>query len=215
MSRYKYILDATTPQQSESDIMLKKIWQKVHEDIHDKYKSGTLTLRQMCHELGKTQFKFSHGRLETPDAFLHDLIKKTEEGKLTLTDSSWGAHETEEEHLEGTKPTINDMFPDSCGWNSYGGPKHDITLSSDEICVRANSAYQEFDGWSDTIDTSFHWQTRTFVYKYACDEVDLVFESLLSHYAGAVINKYTDAKYSAAFDKIVSNLAKSIIEASK
>ena len=195
----RYILDATEPRLSQSDIMLEKVWKKVRESIREKYETGALTLMQMLRELDEFPLEFHYKRLDIPDVFLQDLIKKTEEGKLTLTESSWGENELEKKHLEGTRPTINDMFPSSCGYNSYGGPTYDIVLSRDKITVKANSAYQTFDGW-DTLDTTFHWETRTFDYEIACEDVDSILEQLLSHYAGNIVKRYTDVKYSTAFD---------------
>ena len=207
---YRYIFDATEPKKSQSDVMLDKVWQKIRENIRGKYESGTLALTQMCQELGDTQLKYKHDRLLLPYNFLNDLAKKTEEGTLTLVDSSWGDRELKEKNLEGTCPTANDMHVDSCGYGNYGGPTYDITLSADEIVVKANSAYQQFDSW-DTIDCSFHWQTRTFVFKYADGDNAAVYEAILSHYADKIIKKYTDAKYRTAFDQLVDNLATSII----
>ncbi|MCF0206130.1 MAG: hypothetical protein HUK15_01765 [Bacteroidales bacterium] len=196
--------------------MIEKIQQKINEKICENYKSGKLTLVQMYHALGEEgeviQISAHHDRLDIPFGFLSDLKNSTEEGKLTLASSSWGNRELKEDNLEGTCPTINDMHPRSCGYNSVGGPRYDIKMSSYEIVVEAHSAYQEFDGWDDFIDTSFHWETRTFVYKFACDDIDSVFEKLLSHYADDILGFYTEKKCNAAIDKLTSDMVEKLLD---
>ena len=211
MRRTIYMLDATVhPNKSNlPDTLLDEVTAQAIADVQERIASGELSLHQMYELLGNPRFRHHYHRLETPYDFIQGLIRMNNEGKLVLSDSSWGKRELADKHLEGTKPGTNEMFPSSVGYNNVGGPTYDIEMTTEEITVRANIADQELDGW-DTINITLVWETRTFVF-HLKERTDALLDELLALIEGHLIGKFIAYTMGEFCHKIYHQTAEEIL----
>ncbi|MBO7482139.1 MAG: hypothetical protein J6T63_08530 [Bacteroidales bacterium] len=136
----------------------------VSDKLCDFINSKKLSSRQMYEKIGCPTIGREFERIDfSYNNHLSALKKLVEENRILLADSSWGKDEAKSDKCKDTKPGVDDMHPDSFGYNNVGGPTYKITLCKEGVEVEVNFCEQNISGYS-TMDISYNWQTRTFVF---------------------------------------------------
>lgn len=144
---------------------LEKLEDLICEKVANLINEGKLTTKQMYEKLGCPTMNKSFARIDfSYSQYISELKKLTKNGCIGLADSSWGNEEAQTDECKDTKPGLNDMHPDSFGYNNIGGPTYKISVNKERVIVEAHFCHQEFEGWSD-LRIEYVWQHRTFVFK--------------------------------------------------
>lgn len=169
-NRYFYIDNSTersNDPEKDFESFVNAVKKAITGRVYNLIQDGTLDILQVYSKLGYPEMAKRYDRLNVGRAYQFVELTKSlvAEGALSLESSSWGERELREDNLEGTTPGLDDMKPDGAGYNNVGGPDYTIIVSKDQIEMKAGFCYQDLgDSW-DRIDTSYHWQYRTFVFK--------------------------------------------------
>lgn len=134
----------------------------VSDKLCDVINSKKLTSRQMYEKIGCPKIKLEFGQRDfSYGESLKTLCSLAREGRIVLSDSSWGEIEATSDECKGKKPSVDDISPSSCG----GGPVYNFIFNKESVVVEAHFYYEDVDDWSDYINVKRIWQHRTFVFK--------------------------------------------------
>jgi hypothetical protein len=165
--------------------------------------SGNIKYIQLFEYLGCPTLKEKYGRLNLPYKLLKEhIIPLEQKGLLCMVDSDFGKAEKSEKSGIASKPTSADMFPDSAGWNIYGGPTYEITLNGNQLQVIAKFCHQEIEGYSD-MSISMVWQERTFTFRIPQGNTEVMEELLKNIYAEKIVHAWIDKETDASIDEKV------------
>ena len=124
------------------------------------------------------------------------------QGILRLERSSWGDKEKNDENHIGTQPGLEDMRPNSLGYNNNGGPTYSISVSKEGIEMQAGFCHQDFSSSWDTIETSYKWQYRTF-YFVPVGQDDETLKQMLEPFKDWIIYRFSNrVKHDLLYDFI-------------
>ena len=178
---------------------------KLNDRLNHLIEEGKITYSQMYASLGYPTIKHHFGRLDPFSSYVNAVIRETKAGRLVLYDSSWGEKEALEENKMNTAPGLDDMYPNSAGYNNVGGPQYDISLSKDNVVIEACFCGQQIEGWS-TMEITYVWQNRTFCFKPASEENSDI-NALYVPFGKWILTRYLDK----AKDSILNNYAERIV----
>ena len=182
---------------------------KLHDKLNHLIEEGKITYAQMYASIGFPTIKHHYGRLDPFSSYVNAVIRETKAGRLVLYDSSWGEKEALEENKMNTAPGLDDMYPNSAGYNNVGGPQYDISLSKDNVVIEACFCGQQIEGWS-TMEITYVWQHRTFCFKPASEENSDI-NSLYMPFGKWIMARYLNKAQDYILDNIVEQAEKSLI----
>ena len=175
--------------------------------------SGDITYTNLFEQLGSPLIKNKYDRLNLPYNLLKECVIPLEEkGFIKLVDSTWGDIELARKTVMADKPTSADMFPDSVGWNNYGGPTYEITLNGNELQIISKFCHQEIEGYSD-MNISMVWQKRTFTFYLPQDHTEVKEELLKTIFGEKTVRDWIDKEIDKAIDEKTGHYADLIIKA--
>ena len=182
---------------------------KLQNRFNHLIEEGKITFAQMYASIGFPTIKHHFGRLDPFSTYVNAVIRETKAGHIVLYDSSWGEKEALEENKRSTAPGVDDMYPNSAGYNNVGGPQYDISLSNNNIVIKARFCGQQIEGWS-TMEISYVWQNRTFCFKPASDENSDI-NALYVPFGKWIMARYLNKAQDYILDNIVEQAEKSLI----
>ena len=165
---------------------------------------GSLDILQLYSRLDYPQMNEQYDRLRIGRAY--EIVGLTQQlvdqGILRLENSSWGELEKSDDNHAGIYPGLEDMRPDSLGYNNYGGPTYSISVSREGIKMQAGFCHQDFSKSWDTIDTSYKWQYRTFFF-VPVDKDDEILKKMLEPFKDWIIYRFSNrVKHDLLYDFI-------------
>jgi len=165
---------------------------------------GSLDILQLYSNLDFPKMNVRYDRLMIGDAYI--IVSLTQQlvnqGILRLERSSWGDKEKNDENHIGTQPGLEDMRPNSLGYNNNGGPTYSISVSKEGIEMQAGFCHQDFSSSWDTIDTSYKWQYRTFYFVPVVQD-DETLKQMLSPFKNWIIYRFSNkVKHDFLYDVI-------------
>lgn len=165
---------------------------------------GVLDILQLYSKLDFPKMNERYDRLMIGDAY--EIVRLTQQlvnqGILRLEGSSWGDKEKNDENHIGTQPGLEDMRPNSLGYNNNGGPTYSISVSKEGIEMQAGFCHQDFSSSWDTIDTSYKWQYRTF-YFVPVGQDDETLKQMLEPFKDWIIYRFSNrVKHDLLYDFI-------------
>ena len=175
------------------DTFVRAIMTAIVKKVNKLDEEGTLDILQLYAKLDYPQMHEDYDRLMIGGAYEKvQLVQQlVGQGVLRLDNSSWGEKEMSDKNYADSKPGLEDMCPDSLGYNNYGGPTYSITVSKEGIKMRANFCHQDFCNSWDTIDTSFKWQYRSFFF-VPVDEDDNTLKQMLAPFKHWIIYRFSN-----------------------
>lgn len=175
------------------DTFVRAIMSAIVKKVNKLDEEGTLDILQLYAKLDYPQMHEDYDRLMIGGAYEKvQLVQQlVGQGVLRLDNSSWGEKEMSDENYADSKPGLEDMCPDSLGYNNYGGPTYSITVSKEGIKMRANFCHQDFGNSWDTIDTSFKWQYRSFFF-VPVDKDDNTLKQMLAPFKHWIIYRFSN-----------------------
>jgi len=167
-------------------------------------KEGVLDILQLYSKLDFPKMNERYDRLMIGRAY--EFVSLTQQlvnqGILRLEGSSWGDKEKNDENHIGTQPGLEDMRPNSLGYNNNGGPTYSISVSKEGIEMQAGFCHQDFSSSWDTIDTSYKWQYRTF-YFVPVGQDDETLKQMLEPFKDWIIYRFSNrVKHDLLYDFI-------------
>ena len=178
-----------------------------YSKIKEMLDSGNIKYTQLFEHLGCPILKEKYGRLNLPYNLLKEhIIPLEEKGLMYMVDSDWGKNEKAEKIGTSSKPTIEDMFPDSAGWNNYGGPAYEIILNGNELQVIAKFCHQEIEGYSD-MRISMVWQERTFTFQFPQGNIQVLEELLRQIYGEKIVRAWIEQETDAVIEERIDSYA--------
>lgn len=183
---------------------------KLHDKLNHLIEEGKITYSQMYASLGYPTIKYHFGRLDPFSTYVNAVIRETKAGRLELYESSWGEKEALEECKRNTTPGLDDMYPNSTGYNNVGGPRYDISLSKDNVVIKACFCGQQIEGWS-TMEISYVWQNRTFCFKPASEENSDI-NALYVPFGKWIMDRYLDKTKDSILDNFAERIVPEFIE---
>ena len=165
---------------------------------------GVLDILQLYSKLDFPKMNERYDRLMIGRAY--EFVSLTQQlvnqGILRLEGSSWGDKERNDENHIGTQPGLEDMRPNSLGYNNNGGPTYSISVSKEGIEMQAGFCHQDFSSSWDTIDTSYKWQYRTF-YFVPVGQDDETLKQMLEPFKDWIIYRFSNrVKHDLLYDFI-------------
>ncbi|SDL60459.1 hypothetical protein SAMN04487899_103158 [Segatella bryantii] len=165
---------------------------------------GVLDILQLYSKLDFPKMNERYDRLMIGRAY--EFVSLTQQlvnqGILRLEGSSWGDKEKNDENHIGTQPGLEDMRPNSLGYNNNGGPTYSISVSKEGIEMQAGFCHQDFSSSWDTIDTSYKWQYRTF-YFVPVGQDDETLKQMLEPFKDWIIYRFSNrVKHDLLYDFI-------------
>lgn len=165
---------------------------------------GSLDILQLYSRLDYPKMNEQYDRLMIGRAY--EIIGLTQQlvnqGILRLENSSWGDFEKSDENHIGNQPGLEDMRPDSLGYNNYGGPTYSISVSREGIEMQAGFCHQDLGNSWDTIDTSYKWQYRKFSFVPVGDD-DETLKQMLGLFKDWIIYRFSNkVKHDLLYDFI-------------
>jgi hypothetical protein len=181
--------------------------------VREKEEEGSLNILQLYSWLDYPQINEGYDRMIV--CFAYEIVKEVKElankGILRLETSSWGDKEVNEENRIDTQPGLEDMEPDSLGFNNNGGPTYSITVSKERIDMEAGFCYQDFSGSWDIIDTSYKWQHRKFTFVPANDD-DETLKQMLTPFKNWIIYRFSNRIKRELLDDIINQVADTYLD---
>lgn len=165
---------------------------------------GVLDILQLYSKLDFPKMNERYDRLMIGRAY--EFVSLTQQlvnqGILRLERSSWGDKEKNDENHIGTQPGLEDMRPNSLGYNNNGGPTYSISVSKEGIEMQAGFCHQDFSSSWNTIDTSYKWQYRTF-YFVPVGQDDETLKQMLEPFKDWIIYRFSNrVKHDLLYDFI-------------
>lgn len=165
---------------------------------------GVLDILQLYSKLDFPKMNERYDRLMIGRAY--EFVSLTQQlvnqGILRLEGSSWGDKEKNDENHIGIQPGLEDMRPNSLGYNNNGGPTYSISVSKEGIEMQAGFCHQDFSSSWDTIDTSYKWQYRTF-YFVPVGQDDETLKQMLEPFKDWIIYRFSNrVKHDLLYDFI-------------
>ena len=186
------------------DTFVRAIMSAIVKKVNKLDEEGTLDILQLYAKLDYPQMHEDYDRLMIGGAYEKvQLVQQlVGQGVLRLDNSSWGEKEMSDENHADTKPGLEDMCPDSLGYNNYGGPTYSIAVSKEGIEMKAGFCHQDLGNSWDTIDTSFKWQYRTFSF-VPVGEDDETLKQMLVPFKNWIIYRFSNkVKHDLLYDVI-------------
>ena len=181
--------------------------------VRKKEEEGSLNILQLYSWLDYPQINEGYDRMTV--CFAYEIVNEVKElankGILRLETSSWGDKEVNEENRIDTQPGLEDMEPDSLGFNNNGGPTYSITVSKERIDMEAGFCYQDFSGSWDIIDTSYKWQHRKFTFVPANDD-DETLKQMLTPFKNWIIYRFSNRIKRELMDDIINQVADTYLD---
>ncbi len=181
--------------------------------VREKEEEGSLNILQLYSWLDYPQINEGYDRMTV--CFAYEIVNEVKElankGILRLETSSWGDKEVNEENRIDTQPGLEDMEPDSLGFNNNGGPTYSITVSKERINMEAGFCYQDFSGSWDIIDTSYKWQHRKFTFVPANDD-DETLKQMLTPFKNWIIYRFSNRIKRELLDDIINQVADTYLD---
>jgi hypothetical protein len=165
---------------------------------------GVLDILQLYSKLDFPKMNERYDRLMIGRAY--EFVSLTQQlvnqGILRLEGSSWGDKEKNDENHIGTQPGLEDMRPNSLGYNNNGGPTYSISVSKEGIEMQAGFCHQDFSSSWDTIDISYKWQYRTFYFVPVVQD-DETLKQMLAPFKNWLIYRFSNkVKHDLLYDVI-------------
>lgn len=165
---------------------------------------GVLDVLQLYSKLDFPEMNKRYDRLMIDRAYeIVRLIQQlVNQRTLRLERSSWGDKEKNDENHIGTQPGLEDMRPDSLGYNNNGGPTYSISVSKEGVEMQAGFCHQDLGSSWDTIDTSYKWQYRTF-YFVPVGQDDETLKQMLEPFKDWIVYRFSNrVKHDLLYDCI-------------
>lgn len=208
--RNRYIfVNNDTPERSNNpersfEAFVRAIMTAIVKKVKQMDEDGVLDILQLYSKLDFPKMNVRYDRLMIGDAY--EIVRLTQQlvnqGILRLERSSWGDKEKNDENHIGTQPGLEDMRPDSLGYNNNGGPTYSISVSKEGIEMKAGFCHQDFSSSWDTIDTSYKWQYRTFSF-VPVGEDDETLKQMLAPFKNWIIFRFSNrVKHDLLYDFI-------------
>ena len=197
MSNRYIFVENNTPERSNNpersfEAFVEAIKIAIVKRVDKMCEEGSIDILQLYSKLDYLPMHMQYDRLVIGRAY--KLVEQTQQlvaqGVLRLESSSWGSIEISDEKHIGTQPGFEDMYPNSVGWNNFGGPTYSINVSRKGIEMKAGFCDQDLGGSWDTIDTSFRWQHRTFSFVPTCDD-DETLKQMLTPFKSWIIVRFS------------------------
>ena len=181
--------------------------------VREKEEEGSLNILQLYSWLDYPQINEGYDRMTVCFAYkiVNEIKELANKGILRLETSSWGDKEVNEENRIDTQPGLEDMEPDSLGFNNNGGPTYSITVSKERINMEAGFCYQDFSGSWDIIDTSYKWQHRKFTFVPANDD-DETLKQMLTPFKNWIIYRFSNRIKRELLDDIINQVADTYLD---
>lgn len=216
-SRYIYVENNSPARSDNSEksfaAFVDAIQEAIVTKVREKEEEGSLNILQLYSWLDYPQINEGYDRMTV--CFAYEIVNEVKElankGILRLETSSWGDKEVNEENRIDTKPGLEDMEPDSLGFNNNGGPTYSITVSKERIDMEAGFCYQDFSGSWDIIDTSYKWQHRKFTFVPANDD-DETLEQMLTPFKNWIIYRFSNRIKRELLDDIINQVADTYLD---
>lgn len=197
--RNRYIfVENDNPERSNNpersfEAFVRAIMTAIVKKVKQMDEEGSLDILQLYAKLDYPKMHEEYDRLMTGGAYekVRLVQQLVGQGVLRLDNSSWGEKEMSDENHADTKPGLEDMCPDSLGYNNYGGPTYSIAVSKEGIEMKAGFCHQDLGNSWDTIDTSFKWQYRTFSF-VPVGENDETLKQMLVPFKNWIINRFSN-----------------------
>ena len=209
MSNRYIFVDNDTPERSNNpeksfEAFVKSIRTAIIKKTKNMNEEGSLDILQLYSKLDFPKMNERYDRLMIGDAY--EIVRLTQQlvnqGILRLEKSSWGDKEKNDENHIGTQPGLEDMRPNSLGYNNNGGPTYSISVSKEGIEMQAGFCHQDFSSSWDTIDTSYKWQHRTFFF-VPVGQDDETLKQMLEPFKNWIIYRFSNrVKHDLLYDFI-------------
>ena len=209
MSNRYIFVDNDTPKKSNNpersfEAFVESIKTAIIKKTKKMNEEGSLDILQLYSRLDFPKMNEQYDRLMIGRAY--EIVSLTQQlvnqGILRLEKSSWGEIEKADENHIGNQPGLEDMRPDSLGYNNYGGPTYSISVSKEGIEMQAGFCHQDLGGSWDTIDTSYKWQYRTF-YFVPVGQDDESLKQILEPFKDWIIYRFSNrVKHDLLYDFI-------------
>lgn len=209
MSNRYIFVDNDTPKKSNNpersfEAFVESIKTAIIKKTKKMNEEGSLDILQLYSRLDFPKMNEQYDRLMIGRAY--EIVSLTQQlvnqGILRLEKSSWSEIEKADENHIGNQPGLEDMRPDSLGYNNYGGPTYSISVSKEGIEMQAGFCHQDLGGSWDTIDTSYKWQYRTF-YFVPVGQDDESLKQILEPFKDWIIYRFSNrVKHDLLYDFI-------------
>ena len=209
MSNRYIFVDNDTPKKSNNpersfEAFVESIKTAIIKKTKKMNEEGSLDILQLYSRLDFPKMNEQYDRLMIGRAY--EIVSLTQQlvnqGILRLEKSSWSEIEKADENHIGNQPGLEDMRPDSLGYNNYGGPTYSISVSKEGIEMQAGFCHQDLGGSWDTIDTSYKWQHRTFFF-VPVDQDDESLKQILEPFKDWIIYRFSNrVKHDLLYDFI-------------
>lgn len=187
---------------------------KIHRQLLLKLRIGETTLSELYEKLGHPVMLKRYCRQDMPYNLLHLLSDAVRNGKLVISDSSWGDLEAMDEKKQNTKPGADDLFPESYGFGNIGGPTCRMRVTKECIHLVLNIVNRDAQSSPKNMDKA--WETREFTFKnpegnLSEENLNLLKDWIVSHEVDKCVNYKLDKFMCSLADRFLDEDFNNII----